>query len=214
VLLHKLRQVISKAIDQIDLSGEVEVDGAYFGGYVKLANYRKKRKDRRVSAMLTGKRLVVVVARERGGKAITLAASSERASVPHVVDRIHPRATVYADESSAWSTFHAEFNTRRINHSECFSDGEACTNQAESFFSRLRRAEVGIHHRISTSLSAYAAEMAWRENHARSSSYERYIELIGLGAAYSGTSLWRGYWQRYKSRSTAPARTLAPALEV
>jgi ISXO2-like transposase domain len=26
--------------------------------------------------------------------------------------------------------------------------GDACTNQAESFFSRLRRAEIGTHHRI------------------------------------------------------------------
>ena len=39
--------------------------------------------------------------------------------------------------------------TKRINHSESYSDGEACTNQAESFFARLRRAEMGVHHRIS-----------------------------------------------------------------
>jgi hypothetical protein len=38
--------------------------------------------------------------------------------------------------------------TRRINHQECYSDGAACTNQAESFFSRMRRAEIGIHHHI------------------------------------------------------------------
>ena len=37
-------------------------------------------------------------------------------------------------------------------------------NQAESFFSRLRRAEIGIHHHISGRyLAGYANEMAWRE---------------------------------------------------
>jgi len=32
---------------------------------------------------------------------------------------------------------------KRINHAVAFSDDGACTNQAESFFSRLRRAEIG-----------------------------------------------------------------------
>src|SRR6516225_5454706 len=40
----------------------------------------------------------------------------------------------------------------------------ACTNQAESWFSRLRRAEIGQHHRISGRyLYQYPNEMAWRE---------------------------------------------------
>jgi hypothetical protein len=47
--------------------------------------------------------------------------------------------------------------TKRINHSEAYSDGDACTNQAESFFSRICRAEIGIHHHVAGSdLSAYA----------------------------------------------------------
>jgi ISXO2-like transposase domain len=59
-----------------------------------------------------------------------------------------PGSTVYADEATHWDALHARFLTKRINHSECYSDGEACTNQAESFFSRLRRAEIGIHHHV------------------------------------------------------------------
>ena len=38
----------------------------------------------------------------------------------------------------------------------------------KSYFSRLRRAEIGIHHRISGKyLNPYASEMAWREDHRR-----------------------------------------------
>jgi hypothetical protein len=43
----------------------------------------------------------------------------------------------------------AVFDTRRINHTEMYSDGDACTNQAESYFSRLRRAVDGQHQHVS-----------------------------------------------------------------
>jgi hypothetical protein len=33
---------------------------------------------------------------------------------------------------------------RRINHRRAYSADGACTNQAESYFSRLRRAEIGL----------------------------------------------------------------------
>ena len=57
---------------------------------------------------------------------------------------------------------------RRINHSVAYSLDGACTNGAESFFSRLRRSEIGHRHHISGGyLLAYAREMAWREDNRR-----------------------------------------------
>jgi hypothetical protein len=35
---------------------------------------------------------------------------------------------------------------KRHNHQEAYSLDGACTNQAEEYFSRLRRSEIGIHH--------------------------------------------------------------------
>jgi hypothetical protein len=65
------------------------------------------------------------------------------------------RTEVHADESRAWDILHASFPMRRVNHSREFkADDGACTNQAESYFSRLRRSEFGIHHRISGHLFA------------------------------------------------------------
>ena len=46
------------------VSGEVEIDGAYFGGYVKPSNYKENRRDRRLANNQNGKRRVVVIARE------------------------------------------------------------------------------------------------------------------------------------------------------
>jgi ISXO2 transposase-like protein len=47
---------------------------------------------------------------------------------------------------------------KRINHQEAYSLEGACTNMAEEYFSRLRRAEIGIHHHIAGAyLLRYAA---------------------------------------------------------
>jgi hypothetical protein len=59
-----------------------------------------------------------------------------------VPERLHEDITAdYADEAPGWDALHARLNTKRINHSVAFSDDGACTNQAESYFARLRRAE-------------------------------------------------------------------------
>jgi hypothetical protein len=80
------------------------------------------------------------------------------------------KSTVYADESSAWDALHARFLTRRINHSKAYSTDEDCTNWAESYFYRMRRAEIGTHHHVAGPyLEAYASEMAWREDNRRRS---------------------------------------------
>jgi hypothetical protein len=64
---------------------------------------------------------------------------------------------------------HASYDVRRVNHSvEYKAEDGANVNQAESYFSRLRRAEIGQHHRISGDLlHQYANEAAWREDNRR-----------------------------------------------
>src|SRR5271156_3150621 len=73
VLCHKMREAMAGEVSQNAIGGEgkrAEVDGGYFGGYVKPANKREDRKDRRLRQNRSGKRKVVVVIRERGGKTL------------------------------------------------------------------------------------------------------------------------------------------------
>lgn len=78
-----------------------------------------------------------------------------------------------------------------------FSKDGACTNFAESYFSRLRRAELGQHHRISGRyLLAYAQEMAWRENNRRQPNGELHRMATGAALARPVSRQWAGYWQR------------------
>lgn len=197
VLTHKLREAMAQEDIAQTLQGEVELDGAYFGGHVRPANARANRRDRRLAVNQSGKRQVVVVGRERGGESITVVAKSEALGGEIVAARIHHMATVHADEASHWDDLHGKFDTRRINHSVEYSNGYACTNQAESFFSRLRRMEIGTHHHIAGPyLHQYAAEASWREDNRRTSNGDQAAKVGYAAMAARQSRTFSGYWQR------------------
>jgi len=197
VLAHKLREAVAAQTNGKSVAGEVEIDGAYFGGYVKPANRIEDRVDRRRAMHQTGKRKVVVAMRERNGSTLTTTHKTEGEALSVIAKRVEAGATIHADEAAHWDGLHSLYLTKRINHSENYSDGEACTNQAESFFSRLRRAELGIHHHIAGPyLSSYANEMAWREDNRRVSNGLLYLAMADAALQHPVSKQWCGYWQR------------------
>jgi len=204
VLSHKIREVMAADVHDEEISGHVEIDGAYFGGYVKPANNKQNRRDRRLVMNQTGKRRVVVIMRERNGTTLPFVHKSEAEGVATVTANIQPGSTIYADEASHWDALHGKYDTKRINHSEAYSDDDCSTNMAESFFSRLRRAEVGTHHHIAGPyLHQYANEMAWREDHRRVSNGEQYLKVVGGALAHPVSRDWKGYWQRRVTKDAA-----------
>jgi transposase-like protein len=181
VMAHKLREAIG-AEQTGTLAGEIEIDGAYFGGHGRT---------------LPAARQSVIVARQRGGKTLTTVVAKESDGVPFVRATVEPGATVHADEAPGWDRLHAHFEMRRINHSVAYSLDGACTNQAESYFSRLRRAELGQHHHISGKyLNAYAGEMAWKEDNRRQSNGAQHLAVTGAALTHPVSRVWAGYWQR------------------
>ena len=198
VLAHKLREAMAADQAKYQPKGHVEVDGAYFGGTIRQENYKADRVDRRKTEHQTGKRRVVVVMRERRGRALPFVVRAEDEGVATVARRVQPGSTVYADEAPHWDALHARFEAKRINHSFAFSDDGACTNQAESYFSRLRRAEFGQHHRISGDyLGFYAGEMAWREDMRREDNGTQYEHMTADALHHPKSRNWCGYWQRH-----------------
>jgi hypothetical protein len=196
VLLHKLREAMGVTVNDGDeLTGTVEIDGAYVGKGPKPANKKADRADRRT---LDTKRQVVVVVRERGGSARTWIVDREADAIPMVRQNVASGTTVHADESAAWDILHASFPMKRVNHSvEYMADDGACTNQAESYFSRLRRAEMGTDHHIGgRHLGAYSNEMAWRENNRRRSNGDHWNLITAAALAHPKSKVWAGYWHR------------------
>jgi len=200
VLAHKLREAMASEMKGAVIGGpdgEVEADGCSVGGYVKPANYKENRRDRRKAENQNGKRRVVVAVRERDGRTVTSVFKTEDEATAFIKRRVAKGTVVHTDEAKAWDDLKEAFTLRRINHRDAYSDDDACTNQAESFFSRLRRAELGQHHHISgICLGRYAAEMAWREDYRRQANGTLF-KLVAFRAANMGPSAdFTGYWQR------------------
>lgn len=200
VLAHKLREAMAAEQKGAQVGGFnriVEIDGAFFGGTIRQENKVAERKDRRLRRHQTGLRRALVVMREREGRALPFVFKAEGDALDTIVARVKAGSTVHADEATVWDALHARFDMRRINHSVAFSDDGACTNQAESFFSRIRRSELGVHHHFSpVYLAQYAGEMAWREDHRRVSNGEQFRAVAKAAAAHPVSRVWAGYWQR------------------
>jgi transposase-like protein len=197
VLAHKIREALAAETKGMSLFGEVEVDGCYIGGHIRPANLAENRVDRRLAQHQTGKRRVVVAFRQRKGRTLTRVVRQEAEGVELAKQIVVPAAIIHADEASHWDALHAGWLTRRINHSEAYSSIEGCTNQAESFFSRLRRMVRGQHHFVSPQhLHQYAAHAAWLEDHRRLDNGALAHRALGLALGHSVSRNWKGYWQR------------------
>jgi transposase-like protein len=197
VLSHKLREAMAREQEGRLLNGTVEIDGGWFGGFVKPENRKEDRKDRRLVANRSGKRQCVVIMRERNGRSLPFVVASEGDAVPFVRDYVGTLATIHADEGTGWDALHAGWDTKRVNHSVAFMDKGVCTNQAESYFSRLRRMEVGTHHHIAGPyLASYAREASWREDNRRVSNGDQAAMVAGAAMASRVSRQWKGYWQR------------------
>jgi transposase-like protein len=202
VFLHKLREAMAEEMKGRVIGGDgkvAEIDGGYFGGYVKPANHKENRRDRRKTRNQTGKRRVVVIVRERNGHSLPAVFRSEGAALNFIRSRVAKGTVVNADEAASWDGLHAHFEMKRINHEEAYSSEGACTNAAEEYFSRLRRAEIGHHHHIAGDyLLRYAQEAAWREDNRRMSNGDQVHHVAGSALRRKPSIDFSGYWQRHK----------------
>ena len=132
---------------------------------------------------------------ERFGPAVF---GSESKALDLIKARVAKGSIVNADEAKSWDGLHGRFEMRRINHEEAYSADGACTNMAEEYFSRLRRAEIGHHHHVAGAyLLRYAQESSWREDHRRMSNGEQVFRVAALAMKAKPSVDFGGYWQRH-----------------
>ncbi|MDY0885403.1 transposase [Dongia soli] len=127
--------------------------------------------DRRLPENQNGKRQCIIAMRERQGRTIATVVPGELSDVAwDLVEKyVQKPASLRADEHPAYNDLLGLFSVARNNHSVAYvSAPGASTNQAESFFSRVRKAAKGFHHRMSGKyLNWYVADLAWREDMRR-----------------------------------------------
>lgn len=179
VLLMKMREAISTRRFRMMLEGEIHIDGKYAGGHIKPENRKEDRVDRSRAENQNLKRLTILTLREktpfgRGREqtpTLTRVVQSEDPDEAwHMVSKhVRKGSRLHADEHFSHDDLEGLQELHRVNHSlEYQTKGGVNTNHVESFFSRIQRAYVGIHHRFSVRyFDWYAAEIAWREDNCR-----------------------------------------------
>jgi len=135
--------------------------------------------------------------RQRDGLTLPNAFASEAAAASFIKARVAAETEIHADEASSWDALHARYVVKRINHQVAYNEDGTHTNGAESFFSRMRRGEIGHHHHIAgTYLARYAQEAGWREDRRRDPNGSQVRRLVGLALAAAPSVDFCGYWQR------------------
>jgi transposase-like protein len=148
---------------------------------------------------------VVMVVRQIGEKGqggertrIAVAYSENQAVATRMMrELVVPGATIMTDENNAYDVLSTWFDHHCVEHAvEYVSADGVNENQAESFFSRMRRAEYGTYHGYRPKyLWDYAQEFAWREDVRQKTELEKTQDLFERFFK-NGLSRWfRGYWQ-------------------
>nr|WP_296307356.1 IS1595 family transposase [Erythrobacter sp.] len=199
VIAHKLREVVTAHQSSFRLSGEVEIDAMHCGGYIKPGTDNPARRNRRKLNRNKDKAKVVMVARERHGRSRAFMVPHE-SKMPDILPNVVEEGSfIFSDSFSGSSKIGARYQAFRVNHSKQYADGWISTNHAESFFSRLRRVELGTHHKIAGPYTLfYANDACWREDNRRTDTGTRYSKVVALGCKHPVSRLWKGYWQRRK----------------
>ena len=200
--------------DDSKLEGVVEMDGCYTGSYIRPENKKEDRLDRRLTQNLNPNKRCVMVARKRADidsdnagaiatKTFIIKGEYSDAINKIANENIKANSTIHSDGAKGYDDLSAWFDTENGDHSKAYmGDNGECSNQAESFFSRFRRMQIGVHHNMSNLyLSNYANEVAYREDTRRESNGAIFKDIVSKAMNTPTHSEWTGYWQGNKRSS-------------
>lgn len=200
VWLHKFRDAISTFAQSQELTGEVEIDGGEFGGFIRPKNVKKERHDhRKFPYRASDRTMIAVVAKSREGPIQTWVAKHESHPRPQIDKALAHDAVLFTDKAASWNQFRGKRKLLQVNHSVSYATPEACTNGAESLIRTIRAVEDTHRHIVQNYFDLYAADAGWRVEFGRTKGKKK--ERVGsLMAAMSkpGRSGLVGYYQGRK----------------
>jgi len=222
--LMKIRETILENFDRSPLTGTIHMDGAHVCGKLRRSNRRIKadasavisrhgtaEAKRRIRAInpqsqanirrAKNKRVLVTLTEvdPRGGARRVIVATCRSENSQDVLALakryVAPGSRIFTDENPAYNALDGFFEHFVVNHSEEYSTPEGVNeNIAETFFSRVRRAQYGTHHGFRPQyMEFYGWESAWRETNRRRSQTENVVELARWLLTPGYSTYWRGY---------------------
>jgi transposase-like protein/polyhydroxyalkanoate synthesis regulator phasin len=159
-MMHRIREAMKSDSSAQLLRGTVVADETFIGG-----SERNRHANRR-----TGKAKVAVltlVSKSSGEARSRVVPNVDGRNLRRVVQRnVHHSAVLHTDSAAAYRSFaHLLAGHETVNHheGEYVRDGKISTNQAENYFSQLKRSIDGTHHHVSEEhLPRYLAEFDFR----------------------------------------------------
>ena len=212
VLLHKLREALTKKLDRTPLEGVIHMDGAHISGRVRKPRVKKSTTKTQARDRIPKEafprhhnRRIAMVARalfaEKGKGAqrsiAFIAMSEDQPTIMAIAQQyIKPGSEVMTDELGGYTKLAKILRHRTVNHSKEFSTDEGVSNnQAESFFARVRRFIIGQVHRVTPHyMFDYMNEMVWREDTRRDRPTEK-LDWLVKSTMGPWSEKWRYYWR-------------------
>ena len=179
----RIRNVMEHNSIEKKFSGEIEVDETYIGGREKNKHANKKTAHTQGRSIKTKTPVLSILERGENGRVYsqTLRNVSSKNIKAILNNRVNKKATLNTDAFSAYNTVGRKYvNHRIVDHGAGeYVRGNAHTNNAEGFFSQLKRSLSGTFHHVSEKhLDRYLAEFDYRYNTRKEKDGKRMIETI------------------------------------
>lgn len=175
----RILHLIRKALEQDGkLSGDVEMDSAFFGGRFKSGKDNAKQKE------AIAAKTVIMGAVQRGGKARLLIVPDNKAKThgDFLNEMIDPQGTrLLTDKTNRLDKVAVGFNRHSVDHGRGeYVRGDVHANTIEGFWSHIKRSITGTHKVVSRKyLQEYLNAFVFHRNN-RYSDKERFWLLIGI----------------------------------
>jgi transposase-like protein len=178
-MMHRIREAMKREPMAGLLTGRVVADETYIGG--KPANRHKGHRGHQGYTDKTP--VMALVSRETGEVVSKVVPNVTGANLAAAIrGEVDPeRVELHTDESGHYRTAGLPFKAHHtVNHSQQeYVRGDVSTNQAENFFSQLKRSIDGTHHHVSVDhLPRYLAEFSFRYSYRKESDTDRMARLF------------------------------------